>query len=362
MSRTMPDVAFVADSLAIGGAERQLTYMVRVLRDAGSRVHVFTLAEHGAFADDVRACGADVTSIGPSGTSHVKRLVRLVHGARAFTPAIVQSAHFHTNIYAAVVGWILRVPSIGAVRNSMTFSLERVPRFGRLSLRLPTVVAANSRAAITESGRLGFDAGSFALLPNVVDTEVFAPASAFVSAAELTVCWVGTSKPEKRADLVTRAFVRAFSDTADARLVVHGGERWHGEIRAEAAAAGLTDHVELLAAGDPLPTYRRSDVLVLPSDVEGTPNVVLEAMACGLAVVATAVGDVPELLDGGRGVLVPPNDPDALALALRQLRDDPDRRLELGRAARRRVEESRSLPGLRPALEQLYHHTMRLST
>jgi glycosyltransferase involved in cell wall biosynthesis len=81
-----------------------------------------------------------------------------------------------------------------------------------------------------------------------------------------------------------------------------------------------------------------ADILVLPSLSEGRPNVVLEAHACGLPVVATNVGGTPELLeDGVNGLLVPVGDSDALAGALRRLATDHDLRLRLGVAARERI-------------------------
>jgi glycosyltransferase involved in cell wall biosynthesis len=81
-----------------------------------------------------------------------------------------------------------------------------------------------------------------------------------------------------------------------------------------------------------------SDVLVLSSDHEGTPNVLLEAACAGLPVVATAVGGVPDIVgDGTTGILVPPDDPAALASALARLAGDPKLRRRMGDAARLRV-------------------------
>jgi glycosyltransferase involved in cell wall biosynthesis len=82
-----------------------------------------------------------------------------------------------------------------------------------------------------------------------------------------------------------------------------------------------------------------ADVLVLPSLSEGRPNVVLEAQACALPVVATAVGGTPELVeDGVHGLLVPPGDSNALAGSLRRLVSDEDLRRRLGASARQRID------------------------
>jgi len=100
--------------------------------------------------------------------------------------------------------------------------------------------------------------------------------------------------------------------------------RWLGWLDEKAKAAALAD----------------SDLFVLPSISEGLPMALLEAMANGLAVVATDMGGVPDVLtDGVDGVVVPPEDPDSLASAIRSLVDRPDRRTELAAAARARAEE-----------------------
>lgn len=354
MAGPLPDVAFVADNLEAGGAERQLTYMVRVLRERGARVHVFTLLAGGGFADEIHARGAGVSAIGPSGTSHLTRLVRLVRTGRAFAPGVIQSAHFHTNLYAAALGRLLRVPSVGAVRSSLGLSVERLGRLGRLSVRAPTLVAANSHAAVEEANALGLDPGQFVVLPNVVDTDMFSPAPVARKAGTFTVCWVGNANPKKRHDLVVEAFARAFSGDPDARLVIHGRGGLGPEIQAELARQRVNGQAEVVAPGDPVPTYRGADVLVLASDVEGTPNTVLEAMACGIPVVATAVGDVPELLRDGSGVVVRPGDVDGLARALASLRRDRQRRLDMGATARRRAEQDFAIPSLAGSLGHVY--------
>ena len=110
------------------------------------------------------------------------------------------------------------------------------------------------------------------------------------------------------------------------------------EARRQAAELGVTDSVEVhgwQARERVRDLMGTAHVLVLASHAEGQPLVVLEAMARGLAVVATSVGGVPELVDDGRtGLLVPPRDPDALAAALRRVLDDAGLRARLGAAAR----------------------------
>jgi glycosyltransferase involved in cell wall biosynthesis len=91
-------------------------------------------------------------------------------------------------------------------------------------------------------------------------------------------------------------------------------------------------------AEDPLPYYQAADVLVLPSRWEGLSNVLLEGMACGLAVVGTAIsGNEAVIDDGVDGRLARPDDPESLARSVVELIRDPQERRRLGAAAREKV-------------------------
>src|SRR5262249_31160988 len=96
------------------------------------------------------------------------------------------------------------------------------------------------------------------------------------------------------------------------------------------------------------------DVFVLPSDAEGMSNALLEAMAAGRPVVATAVGGTGEVLEAGSGILVPPRDPQALATAVLRLLADPAGARRLADAARRRVAERFGARAMVARLETLY--------
>ncbi len=163
---------------------------------------------------------------------------------------------------------------------------------------------------------------------------------------------VGRLKEPKTFVTLARALARLDASTFSASIVGDGPDR--AQVERE-----LRGPVTLLGERDDVPgLLRSSDVFVLSSDSEGLPLSILEAMACGLPVVASAVGGVPELL-GDAGVLVPPRDEKALAEALRDLLGDPARRRALGAAARSRVEESFSLAQMRAAHISLYERLLK---
>jgi glycosyltransferase involved in cell wall biosynthesis len=133
----------------------------------------------------------------------------------------------------------------------------------------------------------------------------------------------------------------------DARLQLAGddieqGGAYRSLLERQASERGVADRVAFLGYRADVPALiAAASVVVLPSWIEGLPLVLLEAMAAGVPVVATAVGGTPELVvDGDTGLLVPPRDPGALASALDSLLADPARAEALGAAGRRRAEES----------------------
>ena len=105
--------------------------------------------------------------------------------------------------------------------------------------------------------------------------------------------------------------------------------------------------------------YPQADIFVLTSDWEGTPNVVMEAMASGLPVVASAVGDVPRLVQHGvTGYVISPNDEDAFVETLVSLVQQPEKRHNMGRRAREHIEEHYSLDRLPDYLSRLYQQVL----
>jgi glycosyltransferase involved in cell wall biosynthesis len=120
-------------------------------------------------------------------------------------------------------------------------------------------------------------------------------------------------------------------------------------------ASGIRAHCHMLGQREDIPRITAAlDIACSSSYMEGFPNVIGEAMACGVPCVVTDVGD-SALLVGDTGMVVPPKNPQALANAWRELIEmGPDRRASLGEAARRRVGESFSLPAIAARYEELY--------
>ena len=196
-----------------------------------------------------------------------------------------------------------------------------------------------------------------------VDIERFTPRSharAVVPGAPLEVLSVGRLVPAKGLPVLVEALaaLQARPGGAGLRVRVAGDGPMRPWLQQRIDEAGLAGVVTLLGAvgQDRLAElYRDSDAFCLPSLSEGLPVVLMEAMACALPVVTTAIAAVPELVrDGVEGLVVPPGRADALADALEHLRDDPDLRAVLGGRAREAVTARHSASAGADRLAELF--------
>lgn len=223
-------------------------------------------------------------------------------------------------------------------------------RLTRRTLRRANHVVAVSRALGRQVRALAGGGVSVDVVYNGVDVERFHQAAdrararsrVGLPATGTVLCSVGRLIEEKGVRELFQAFRAVAATDEDLILVMLGEGPLRGEVRDLAGTAGLSNRV-ILPGEVPhervADWLRGSDVLVHASHAEGLPNVVLEAMACGIPVVATDVGGTPEVVDESVGRLVPPRDPGRLAAALEALLGDPDARRKIAGEAARRVRE-----------------------
>lgn len=176
-----------------------------------------------------------------------------------------------------------------------------------------------------------------AVVPNGADARVFFPRDRFETRRELglpenerIITFVGVLTPRKGIDTLIEAMGRLADGSEPPLLVIAGIGELRESLDARISELGIGDRVRFVGKvphDDVAKWMAAGDVFCLPSLSEGLPTVVCEAMACGRAVVATAVDGTPEIVDdGATGFLVPPTEPVALADALRRVLDDPSTR------------------------------------
>jgi glycosyltransferase involved in cell wall biosynthesis len=232
------------------------------------------------------------------------------------------------------------------------------------------IVANSERVARFTVEREGAPAHKVLTIPNGVDLRRFAGVGRGrfrsrwgIDPQALVVAAVGSIKPVKGQDVLVEAAIPWLRREPRAHLVL-AGDRTGGfaeDLEARVAEAGLRERVHWPGPVEDVPgLLADADLFALPSRSEGMSNALLEAMAGGLAVVATDVGGNRECLDDGAcGMLVPAEDPGALGAALESLAADPRRRGELGGRARARVERHYDLERILDRVEDLYRELLR---
>lgn len=184
------------------------------------------------------------------------------------------------------------------------------------------------------------------LLPNFIDLQPFGAIAPHRTppqpSAPLELLTVARLFPVKGLDLYLRALAQLSDLPLRARIVGSGSETYRQQLLALVDELGLGDRVELSGAIDPeaiASAYATADLFVLPSRHEPFGIVLIEAMAAGLPIVATEVDGIPQVVEAGvSALLVPPENVERLAIALRTLATDPQRRLALARAGQRRAQ------------------------
>jgi glycosyltransferase involved in cell wall biosynthesis len=339
-------IAFCITDLDPGGAERALVQLVTRLDRSRWEPAVFCLAGPGALAGEMRAAGIKVVCLGARHWTSIGVLWRLSRELRDFRPAILQTLLFHANLAGRIAGSLTRIGKIvSGIR--VAEKRSRVPLwFDRWTNWLVnTNVCVSQAVADFSIAEARLSPKKIVVIPNGVDVARFANArlaelSAFgIPQGSQVLLTVGRLDRQKGLhDLIDAAALVAPTHHQVHFLLVGEGPERTG-IEQLIRDKGLVDRVhfagwradipELLAAG-----Y----TLVLSSHWEGLPNVVLEAMAAGLPVVATCVEGAAELVIEGRtGFLVPPRSPQQLALALEKLLADPALAKAMGKAGRERA-------------------------
>ena len=159
-----------------------------------------------------------------------------------------------------------------------------------------------------------------------------------------TILFVGWLIPRKDPETLIRAFTKLKLDLTKLQLIIMGSGVLESDMKKLAGELNIADRVIFAGSKSPEEMYMwygAANLFVLPSLSEGRPNVILEAMASELPIVATNIGGTNELIkDGKNGLLIPVKNPDALAEAITKIMSSKALTIELGKAARRDIENS----------------------
>ena len=369
-----PLVLHIVHRFATGGLENGVVNLINHMPVAAYRHAVLALTEVTEFRHRITRDDVGFVSLHKPAGHGFHAWGKLVPLLRHLQPAVVHTRNLgplEMQPAAAWVGVPARIHSEhGREMNDLDGNNRRLQWVRRVySPFVHSYIALSRDLQSYLTGRVGIGAQRISQIYNGVDGERFrpaavglapAPAGPFDPARHWVVGTVGRMQGVKAQTLLARAFVHAVTlapemrDQARLALVGDGPLRAEcGQILAQAGLEGLawlpgerTDVADVM---------RGLSCFVLPSLTEGISNTILEAMACALPVVATAVGGNVELVAGGRtGLLVPPDDVQALAQALVGLYGDRARAQAMGCAGREEVDRRYSLQSMVAAYQQVY--------
>lgn len=363
-------VALLAANLSQGGAEKQLVYIARALREAGVTMRVYTLTRGQHHEATLQAMGVEPVWVGRR-AHPLLRLGTLARQLRGFRPHVIQSTHSFANLYAGLLGRLLGAVSVGALRCSVQHCREGNGAWTRWLVRMPTALVVNSQVVLNDlvQRRLVRPERAF-LLPNAIELDPYdrrrsPDAKTLEEQTGLTAIFVGRLIAIKRADRFLRALALAVKREPTVRGVVVGDGPERAPLEKQAIELGLTLHqVQFLGQRQDVPRLLgEADVLVHCSEDEGLPNVVLEAMASRLPVITTPAGDAPVMVhEGLNGYVVPFDDAEAMADRLLRLVHEPTLRHQMGQAGRQRVERLYSYDYLAERLLAIYQTLLAAKT
>jgi GalNAc-alpha-(1->4)-GalNAc-alpha-(1->3)-diNAcBac-PP-undecaprenol alpha-1,4-N-acetyl-D-galactosaminyltransferase len=337
-------ICCVMAQMTAGGAERVMSELCNNWADTGNDVALLVFADP---ATDFYQLHPSIRRISPylrtsrSGTrlsvgEHLARILALRRAIVAHRPDVVLSFINATNTLTLIATRGLNLPVVVSERVypplEWTGALRRLLR--KVSYRLADVLVVQTEAAARWGEHLG-GVRRIEVIANPLSTRFERVDGATADARDPIVVAMGRLQPQKGFDVLIRAFASASEGRPNWRLHIYGAGPDEQDLRAMTGqfAPGRVEFRGIVS--DPERVLGAASIFVLSSRYEGFPNALLEAMASGCAVASTRCPTGPDELirDGVDGLLVPVDNPDALAVALKRLIDEPILRRQLGAKA-----------------------------
>jgi glycosyltransferase involved in cell wall biosynthesis len=327
-------VLLVTNGLLYGGAERIVEALAIGLSERDEQVAVVATTRDGPIGENLRARGISVTVLGIKSPLDVRVVPKLAWIAAGFRPDVVHSHLAVSDIVTAIAKPLLFGAKIVSTVHNSGVELDRL----KLALWRRSLEHFDRVLAVGEVVRRSIDSK---VKVEVLRPSLVEPSSPALSRGEARR-QLGVGEDVPLAIGIGRlSHVKGFDVLAEAAsLLETPGARVQVIGDGPDAEALRGTKLELLGAkNDAASLLAAADIVVCPSRSEGFPQVPLHAMALGVPLVATKVGGTPEIVvDGETGILVPPEDPQALARAIDALLGDRERREALGRRGRDRLE------------------------
>lgn len=370
-------IVHIITGLNIGGAETMLYKLLSGTDKASFDEMVISLTAYGPMAAKIEKLGVKVKYLGLKRSIPnpliILKLIKLLKREKA---DLVQTWMYHADLIGGLAAKMAGIPVIWNVRNN-TFdskvkwtTLMTVKISAKLTTLIPEKVICCSQEACRIHIKQGYAIKKMVVIPNGFNLNEFSPNLAAkirlreelgLKSDDLIIGIIARYDPQKDHKTFFRAVAEINGNMPGVHFILAGdGISWdNDELVGDIYSYGVEDVCHLLGRRDDI-AYLTSalDISCLSSTGEAFPNVLGEAMACGVPCVTTDAGD-SALIVGDTGIVVPPNNPAALAEALRQMIEMGDAgRRALGEKARRRVLERFNLPDIVSKYEDLYRRIL----
>lgn len=343
---------YVVGQLGLGGLERQLYYLLATLERSRYRPALVAWNDNPneKYYRDIAALKIPIYGL-PTPASPIVKLRAFRKLTRTLSPEVIHSYGFHTNFAAYYAALGTGAVAVGSLRSDFATVRKAGGRLrGDLNARWPSFHISNSHfcAELAHKTSRFFSPREFAVIRNGLDLKAFQQAEQDAG-DNVSVVGVGSLLPVKRWDRFLKAIRHVNRlKTRPTQFSIAGDGPLRPMLDREAVSLGVAETVVFLGPVHDVPALLHSaSFLVHTSESEGCPNVVMEAMACGLPVVAMDAGDIPSLIEHGKtGFVVGQDDEVGLANRILQLSNDASLRREMGRAARAKAERDFGLDRL----------------
>jgi glycosyltransferase involved in cell wall biosynthesis len=350
-------IVFLLQDLCTGGTQRQTLALAAGMDRARFAPELWTLSGPTELDALARGHGLPVTHLGDKVFPGLDSFAALWRKLGRDKPDIFFLCTALPNIWGRIAGRLRKLPLIlGSCRGGGA----PVRQHERWLWRLTRHIVCNSLALVDVMAGLGVPRAHMSFIANGVDARHFQPGELpFLQREPIVLCVARLVEDKDHACLLD-AFARVVEQMPEARLRLVGEGPLEAKLRARMAQAPLAGRVEMLpASADVAACCRTARAFALSSRQEGTPNVLLEAMASGLPAVATRVWGIPFLLREENGLLVPAGDSGSLAEEILRLLRDPELAQRMGQAGRERVERDFSFSTTIAAYEELFLRLLR---
>jgi len=363
-------VAFCITELEIGGAERRLVDLATRIDCSRFAPVVYSLGprpkpDRDALVRTLETAGVEVQCLGARSLLSAPAVVRqLTQRFRAQQPQIVQTFLFHANLLGRIAARRAGVPHVVAgIRVAERHSRWHLALDRWTSGMVERYVCVSQAVAEFSRTRGRLPPEKLVVIPNGIFVPEYSQATPIslallgIPAGRRVVTYVGRLDRQKRVDWLLTAASRFLPDLPDHDLLLVGRGPDRDWLERIAADLSIRDRVHFAGWREDVPAIlKASDLLVLPSAWEGMPNVVLEAMACGIPIVATDVEGVREIIGPLADIqVVSPDDIEAFAGCVFTLAQNRILQEKLGAANRDRVAREFTIQSSIKAYEQLYN-------